>query len=136
MTAAHFRDGSRRVISLGSERSSASTIVAAGWRIRRMPHADRLRQIARKDKGESMARTRIPLDPAYEQQRREEQLRQLHISEIGLPVRTTNGLENAGIFTVGNLVDCTPEDVLQIANFGHKTVEEIRRKLESVGLQF
>ena len=83
-----------------------------------------------------MAKTRIPLDPVYEQRRREVQLRQLHISEIDLPVRTTNGLEREGIFTVGNLLDCTPEDVLQIANFGQKTVEEIRDKLESVGLQF
>jgi DNA-directed RNA polymerase subunit alpha len=54
-------------------------------------------------------------------------------AEIGLSVRTTNCLEEKGIFTVNDLLHCTPEDLLSISNFGEKTLEEVYKALEGIG---
>lgn len=55
-------------------------------------------------------------------------------AEIGLTVRTTNCLEERGIFTVKDLVSCTREDLLSISNFGEKTLDEVYIALEGIGL--
>lgn len=55
-------------------------------------------------------------------------------AEIGLSVRTTNCLEERGIFTVRDLLYCSREDLLGISNFGEKTLDEVFLALESVGL--
>ncbi len=54
-------------------------------------------------------------------------------AEIGLTVRTTNCLEERGIFTVRDLLHCTREDLLSISNFGEKTLEEVYKALEGIG---
>lgn len=54
-------------------------------------------------------------------------------AEIGLSVRTTNCLEERGIFTVRDLLHCTREDLLSISNFGEKTLEEVYSALEGIG---
>jgi DNA-directed RNA polymerase subunit alpha len=54
-------------------------------------------------------------------------------AEIGLSVRTTNCLEERGIFTVNDLLHCTREDLLSISNFGEKTLDEVYKALEGVG---
>ena len=54
-------------------------------------------------------------------------------AEIGLSVRTTNCLEERGIFTVNDLLNCTRDDLLSISNFGEKTLEEVYKALEGVG---
>ena len=54
-------------------------------------------------------------------------------AEIGLSVRTTNCLEERGIFTVNDLLHCTRDDLLSISNFGEKTLEEVYKALESIG---
>ena len=54
-------------------------------------------------------------------------------AEIGLSVRTTNCLEERGIFTVDDLLHCTRDDLLSISNFGEKTLEEVYKALESIG---
>ena len=54
-------------------------------------------------------------------------------AEIGLAVRTTNCLEERGIFTVNDLLHCTREDLLSISNFGEKTLEEVYKALEKIG---
>ena len=54
-------------------------------------------------------------------------------AEIGLAVRTTNCLEERGVFTVNDLLHCTREDLLSISNFGEKTLEEVYKALENVG---
>ncbi|MEZ6105725.1 MAG: DNA-directed RNA polymerase subunit alpha C-terminal domain-containing protein [Pirellulaceae bacterium] len=46
-------------------------------------------------------------------------------AEIGLTVRTTNCLEEKGIFTVRDLLNTTRADLLSISNFGEKTLEEV-----------
>ena len=54
-------------------------------------------------------------------------------AEIGLTVRTTNCLEEKGIFTVKDLLNSKPEDLLSIANFGEKTLEEVYSALDKFG---
>jgi DNA-directed RNA polymerase subunit alpha len=58
---------------------------------------------------------------------------ELSTAEIGLTVRTTNCLEERGIFTVRDLLNCTREDLLSISNFGEKTLEEVYLALEGIG---
>lgn len=58
---------------------------------------------------------------------------EMSTAEIGLSVRTTNCLEERGIFTVQDLLNCTPDDLLSISNFGEKTLEEVYKALEKIG---
>jgi DNA-directed RNA polymerase subunit alpha len=58
---------------------------------------------------------------------------EMSTAEIGLSVRTTNCLEERGIFTVEDLLHCTAEDLLSISNFGEKTLEEVYKALEGIG---
>ena len=58
---------------------------------------------------------------------------ELSTAEIGLTVRTTNCLEEKGIFTVRDLLHATPADLLSISNFGGKTLEEVYAALEAIG---
>lgn len=77
--------------------------------------------------------TRIPLSPFDDQARRFAERLSMSTAEIGLSVRTTNCLEERGIFTVEDLLRSKPEDLLSISNFGEKTLEEVYKALESVG---
>jgi DNA-directed RNA polymerase subunit alpha len=58
---------------------------------------------------------------------------EMSTAEIGLSVRTTNCLEERGIFTVNDLLRCTPDDLLSISNFGEKTLEEVYKALGGIG---
>ncbi|MCO6456192.1 MAG: DNA-directed RNA polymerase subunit alpha [Pirellulaceae bacterium] len=77
--------------------------------------------------------TRIPLSAFDEQRRLMQQRLDMSTAEIGLTVRTTNCLEERGIFTVRDLLNCTPKDLLAISNFGEKTLEEVYSALEGIG---
>ncbi|HND50894.1 MAG TPA: DNA-directed RNA polymerase subunit alpha C-terminal domain-containing protein [Pirellulaceae bacterium] len=80
-----------------------------------------------------MAVTRIRLSAADEQERSMQQKLDMSTAEIGLTVRTTNCLEERGIFTVRDLLNCTREDLLKISNFGEKTLEEVYKALDRIG---
>lgn len=82
-----------------------------------------------------MAKTRIPLSQADEQARLIRERLEMSTAEIGLSVRTTNCLEERGIFTVRDLLNCDREDLLSISNFGEKTLEEVYQALEDIGFQ-
>ncbi len=77
--------------------------------------------------------TRIPLSREDQQLQTLDERLKMSTAEIGLSVRTTNCLEERGIFTVRDLLHCTPKDLLSISNFGEKTLEEVYNSLESVG---
>ncbi len=77
--------------------------------------------------------TRIPLNHAYESNMNLREKLQMSCAEIGLAVRTTNCLEERGVFTVDDLLHCRREDLLSISNFGEKTLEEVYKALESIG---
>ena len=78
-------------------------------------------------------KTRIRLNDARGQERELTERLEMSTAEIGLSVRTTNCLEERGIFTVGDLLNCTRDDLLSISNFGEKTLEEVYSSLESIG---
>ncbi len=80
-----------------------------------------------------MSTSRIPLSPADRRGPDLSERLDMSTAEIGLSVRTTNCLEEKGIFTVSDLLNCTREDLLGISNFGEKTLEEVYRALESIG---
>lgn len=80
-----------------------------------------------------MARTRVPLCAQHEAYRTEQERLQMSTAEIGLSVRTTNCLEDRGVFTVRDLLHCTRDDLLSISNFGEKTLEEVYLALEKFG---
>ena len=63
-----------------------------------------------------MSRTRIPLSKEEEIARLQKERLEMSTAEIGLTVRTTNCLEERGIFTVRDLLNCTREDLLAISN--------------------
>ncbi len=77
--------------------------------------------------------TRIPLSALEENTRVMQQRLEMSTAEIGLTVRTTNCLEDRGIFTVRDLLNCTRKDLLSISNFGEKTLEEVYAALEGIG---
>jgi DNA-directed RNA polymerase, alpha subunit, bacterial and chloroplast-type len=58
------------------------------------------------------------------------------IDELELSVRATNCLKAANITYVGELVQRTEAAMLKTKNFGRKSLDEIRRVLESMGLRF
>jgi DNA-directed RNA polymerase subunit alpha len=80
-----------------------------------------------------MSRTRIPVSRLEENSRLMAERLEMSTAEIGLSVRTTNCLEERGIFTVRDLLNSTPEQLLSIANFGEKTLEEVYKALEGIG---
>jgi DNA-directed RNA polymerase subunit alpha len=77
--------------------------------------------------------TRIPLNTRAGQAKDLQERLDMSTAEIGLSVRTTNCLEEKGIFTVYDLLNCTRDDLLSISNFGEKTLEEVYKALEGIG---
>ena len=65
---------------------------------------------------------RIPYKSLTQSDELSEKL-EMSTAEIGLSVRTTNCLEEKGIFTVHDLLNCTRADLLSISNFGEKALE-------------
>jgi DNA-directed RNA polymerase subunit alpha len=78
-------------------------------------------------------KTRIPLNQAELANQGLKDRLEMSTAEIGLAVRTTNCLEEKGIFTVDDLLNTTREDLLSISNFGEKTLEEVYKALERIG---
>jgi DNA-directed RNA polymerase subunit alpha len=56
------------------------------------------------------------------------------IEKLDLSVRTLNCLKREGVHTLGELLNLTIEDLMDIRNFGEKSVDEVKDKLESMGL--
>jgi len=56
------------------------------------------------------------------------------IEELDLSVRAYNCLKRQGINTVGQLTECSEADLLNIRNFGAKSIEEVKDKLQAMGL--
>ena len=77
--------------------------------------------------------TRIPMNKQDLAAREHLRRLELNTSEIGLSVRTTNCLEEQGIFTVEHLLHCSRDELLGISNFGEKTLEEVFLALEKLG---
>ena len=58
----------------------------------------------------------------------------MSIEELELSVRPLNCLKRAGIFTVEDLIKKSEDDMLKVRNLGRKSLDEVIKKLESMGL--
>jgi DNA-directed RNA polymerase subunit alpha len=69
-----------------------------------------------------------------EEQNKLRKLLNMSVNEIELSVRAANCLNNANITTVGELAMKTEQEMLKYRNFGKKSLNEIKDKLEALGL--
>jgi len=58
------------------------------------------------------------------------------VEDLELSVRSANCLKNAGINTIGELVQKTEAEMLKTKNFGRKSLSEIKDILSEYGLTF
>ena len=79
-----------------------------------------------------MAVTRIPLPEWARHQDNDDRL-ELPLAETELSVRTVNCLEEQGILTVQQLLNCRAGELLEIPNFGEKTLQTVFAALEKLG---
>jgi len=56
------------------------------------------------------------------------------IEELNLSVRAYNCLKRQGVNTIGQLTECTENDLMNVRNFGAKSIEEVKEKLIDMGL--
>ncbi|EMA6344580.1 DNA-directed RNA polymerase subunit alpha [Bacillus cytotoxicus] len=63
-----------------------------------------------------------------------EKVLEMTIEELDLSVRSYNCLKRAGINTVQELANKTEEDMMKVRNLGRKSLEEVKHKLEELGL--
>jgi len=59
----------------------------------------------------------------------------LPIEDLDLTVRSYNCLKREGIHTVGELLARSEADLMDIRNFGSKSIDEVKAKLQSMGMQ-
>ena len=58
----------------------------------------------------------------------------MNIDDLDLSVRSFNCLKRANINTVADLAEKTEEDMMKVRNLGRKSLEEVKKKLEELGL--
>jgi DNA-directed RNA polymerase subunit alpha len=58
----------------------------------------------------------------------------LPVEDLNLTVRSYNCLKREGIHTVGELLSRSEQDLLDIRNFGSKSIDEVKAKLAEMGL--
>jgi DNA-directed RNA polymerase subunit alpha len=58
----------------------------------------------------------------------------LPIEELQLSVRSYNCLKREGINSVGDLVEKSEQELVDIRNFGQKSIDEVKQKLEDLGM--
>jgi DNA-directed RNA polymerase subunit alpha len=63
-----------------------------------------------------------------------EKVLEMTIEELDLSVRSYNCLKRAGINTVQELANKTEEGMMKVRNLGRKSLEEVKVKLEDLGL--
>lgn len=56
------------------------------------------------------------------------------IEDMDFSVRSYNCLKREGVTSVGELIQKTEQDLLDIRNFGQKSIEEVKQKLAEMGL--
>lgn len=63
-----------------------------------------------------------------------EKVLEMTVEELDLSVRSFNCLKRANINTVEELTQKTEEDMMKVRNLGKKSLEEVQKKLEELGL--
>lgn len=69
-----------------------------------------------------------------EEEDQKEKVLEMTIEELDLSVRSYNCLKRAGINTVQELANKTEEDMMKVRNLGRKSLEEVKARLEELGL--
>jgi len=64
-----------------------------------------------------------------------EKVLEMNIDELELSVRSYNCLKRAGINTVEELINKSPEDMMKVRNLGKKSLDEVLEKLKELNLQ-
>lgn len=64
-----------------------------------------------------------------------EKVLEMSIDELELSVRSYNCLKRAGINTVEELTNRTPDDMMKVRNLGRKSLDEVLLKLNELGLE-
>jgi DNA-directed RNA polymerase subunit alpha len=57
------------------------------------------------------------------------------IEQLDLTVRSYNCLKREGVHSVGELITRSEADLMDVRNFGQKSIDEVRAKLQMLGLQ-
>lgn len=65
---------------------------------------------------------------------KKEKVLEMTIEELDLSVRSYNCLKRAGINTVDELAQKSEEDMMKVRNLGRKSLEEVQKKLDELGL--
>ncbi len=73
-------------------------------------------------------------EDADEEEERIRQLLETPVEELELSVRSSNCLKNANIRSIGDLTARTEEDIAKTRNFGKKSLQEIKEKLNEWNL--
>ncbi len=76
--------------------------------------------------------TSVQVSPAEDQEVPSDY--QITIEELNLSVRSYNCLKREGINTVGDLVQKSEAELMDIRNFGQKSIDEVKQKLAELGL--
>jgi DNA-directed RNA polymerase subunit alpha len=83
------------------------------------------------DLSESAKEVEVMVEPNGEEI---EKVLVMNIDELELSVRSYNCLKRAGINTVEELINKTPEDMMKVRNLGRKSLEEVLAKLKELNL--
>ena len=67
---------------------------------------------------------------------KKEKILDMTIEELDLSVRSFNCPKRAGINTVDDLINKSPDEMMRVRNLGKKSLEEVIVKLQSYGLTF
>ncbi len=63
-----------------------------------------------------------------------QRLLEMSIEDLDLSVRSYNCLKRAGIDTVGQLIEKTPDEMMKVRNLGTKSLQEVQSKLAAFDL--
>ena len=83
------------------------------------------------DLSENAKSAEVMIDKEYDEK---EKVLEMSIDELELSVRSFNCLKRAGINTVEELANKTPDDMMKVRNLGRKSLEEVLAKLKELGL--
>jgi DNA-directed RNA polymerase subunit alpha len=90
-------------------------------------------------KEEEMQESALPMNdimgkPREDKQPLDAEILKTRITELSLPQRVEQALDNASIRTVGGLVRKREDDLLAIEGLGQKGLQDIKRSLSNLGL--
>lgn len=77
----------------------------------------------------------IEIEEVEDEEDEGEEILSLTLEELDLSLRAFNCLKRAGLNTVGDIIEVPLEELANIKNFGKKSFNEVKDKIESLGLE-